>query len=196
MKIHYYMAPRQSGKSTIADFINYDNKDSFYLVIQSCKNIRANTYTYSNFKYAMVGRRIKTLILDEYHFISMKDKEWLYDNIGILHDLEDLYIFTTPKFQYSKEIIDLVIDCKMNGLSLSDTCYVIDRDIKLSMPFMSEEALRESVAFLYYDFYTMPEHEGLEIIKDDALYFTNKNICCRPNFSFFSDAEKTGKFFH
>jgi hypothetical protein len=194
MKIHYYTGARRSGKSTIGKFVAHDKPNSLILTLYKNPNLGENVCSYEAFKNRIHGNRFKNLVLDEYQFLSLKEKQWLYVNLFFIPELKNIYVFTTPKHQYSKDIVEFVIACKKDGLNLHDTCHKIEEKFTFPLPFMSFAALCESVSFLYWDLYTAPDSDYLEIIRDDANFFTNDNIKNIPNVDYYHKTELTGKF--
>lgn len=129
INIHYYCTPRQAGKTNLALYEAFKSPRNLILAHNasyakelSNRHPLINSMSYNEFARKMNGHRpIVKLILDEYHFANLHNKEKLYEYLQMeKHSdwLEDVTVFTTPRKQIPIELVEYVASCKAADGSL------------------------------------------------------------------------------
>ncbi len=179
-----FIAPRQSGKSTIAkyEFLKDPEKSAFI----TCKldqirnydglsNYKNNFYSQESFYNGVRGKEVKNVILDEYLFFTSKNREKMYNYS--FNNVKDYYIFSTPNKLYDKDLFDLVKEMKSSNIYLKK-CLLSKNDIlnyiKDTLPSykdISDNKLWELYTELDYNFLT-----DKDCIILDGEMFLNKQM--------------------
>lgn len=163
--IYYYCTPRQVGKTKIALYEAFKTSNSIILTHNdnqarelSSKHESIKSTTYNRFiskQNTPSFRNVETLILDEYHFANLHDREKLYDYVlQYASRLKGITILTTPAKQIPHELFEYVATCKALDRTLLES---IDRTrLRSTFPkwFMlpiNTEGLQIMIHELWYD---------------------------------------------
>jgi len=115
MNTIFLMQPRQTGKTTkaIYEFLKDPENSLFVTVnVETAKHIfdsigkhKENIISSNKLVEAIVGRKIKNVILDEYMFFEKCDE--IYKTIKLIQP-DNVYIFSTSNKCYDKKLFDFV----------------------------------------------------------------------------------------
>lgn len=152
MRKVFLMQPRQSGKTTKAMyeflkdpdntfFVTHDDDMVEYIHNRVGGNLK-NFASSNQFKYKILGRRPKNIILDEYMFFENRDE--IYKKIHVIKP-ENVYIFSTSDKLYDKKIFDFVKENKRT------TSY---QDLLQKYGDKLTDYIEKQIYDLYYNFLT------------------------------------------
>jgi hypothetical protein len=126
MLITYYSTPRQVGKTTIGMYEAIKCPDSIMLahdgryareLSDRHKHLKAMSY-YDFFRDG--GTRIyKNIIIDEYHYASLIDREKLHSYVlSFKKEIDNVFVFTTPRIQMPDDMYYYIASCKAKDIPL------------------------------------------------------------------------------
>ena len=152
MRKEFLMQPMRSGKTTKAMYEFVKDPDNTIFVTHNYEMVKyvhnrvggnlKNITSSNHFKYKIVGRRLKNIILDDYMFFKNRDE--IYKEIQVIQP-DNVYIFSTSDKLYDKKIFDFVKENKRT------TSY---QDLLQKYGDKLTECIEKEIYSLYYNFLT------------------------------------------